>query len=66
MFQKRHYEFLAQFMARERPNESVFPVSHDTWCILRDEMATALRDEARRSGVNFKPAMFVAACNKDT
>jgi len=52
MFTKRHYDWLAAFMASQ--------VRHDQRVWAHD-LCRALEKEAEQSGVNFNPAKFIKA-----
>lgn len=63
LFQKRHYEWLAAFLAERRPDIHD-PVGHGHWTDIVDEMEDCLSRQADVDGVNFKPKMFLEACGR--
>ena len=62
MFQKRHYDWLANWMAAERPADAFYEL-YGAWLETRDALVRRLEEEAKQSGTNFKPAKFREACN---
>lgn len=53
MFSKRHYDFLAAFMAKQERH------ARRQWA---HDLCRALEREAAQSGVNFKSELFIRAC----
>ena len=61
VFQKRHYDWLANWMAAERPSGD--HELYGAWREMRDALVHRLEEEAKQSGTNFKPALFRSVCN---
>jgi hypothetical protein len=57
LFSKRHYEWLARFMATEM-------LVGNTWEGQCRALADALARQADKDGTNFKYSLFLKACEK--
>ena len=58
LFSKRHYEWLARFMVKQRPDR--FPQAMIEWDIMQRELGLALA----RENLRFDVGKFLTACNK--